>query len=141
MKNFLIVFLIVVFAVNVYGFLFGDDGRSQTNRDFTERTAEARAGNETTANMSLEEGADIYGNNCGSCHGQNGGGFIGPELVENNNLEDTSFVVGRILEGGNGMPAFGRFSDEEIANVTSFIRGSWGNDFGEVSAADVEAER
>jgi mono/diheme cytochrome c family protein len=144
MKNFLIVFLIVVFAVNVYGFLFGDDEPLQRNEQTspTREQTQAREQTDPDPEISLGEGEAIFANNCASCHGRNGGGFIGPELAENNTLKDTTFVLERILEGSDGMPAFSdRFSDNEIADVASFIRNSWGNDFGEVSPRDVAAER
>jgi mono/diheme cytochrome c family protein len=40
------------------------------------------------------------------------------------------------------MPGFAwRLSDQEVADVVSFIRGSWGNKGAPVKAADVESLR
>jgi mono/diheme cytochrome c family protein len=150
MRNFLILFVLVVVAVNVYGFLFGDDGSSessaresptvqQTRESAT--TQEPRERSEVTTEVSLEQGASIYDNNCAVCHGNDGGGVVGPALADNDKLADTSHVVKRILKGGGGMPAFGRLSDEEIANVASLIRSSWGNEFGSVTTSDVQEQR
>lgn len=149
MKNFLIVFVLVVIAANVYGFLFSDDGRSQANsRESTleqtrsDETQQVRESDEVTTEVSLEQGEKIFSNNCAACHGKNGEGSIGPEFAGNDNLADSAFIVGRILQGQGSMPAFGnRFSDQEVADVTSFIRSSWGNEFGSVTTEDVATRR
>ncbi len=39
------------------------------------------------------------------------------------------------------MPGFGGLSDDEVAAVATFVRSSWGNEFGPVTAAEVAAER
>jgi mono/diheme cytochrome c family protein len=40
------------------------------------------------------------------------------------------------------MPAFGnQFSDEDIAQIGTYIRNSWGNDFGILTTEEVEAAR
>jgi mono/diheme cytochrome c family protein len=96
----------------------------------------------TVAEVSRETGERIYDNNCSGCHGREGEGRIAVALAGNETLADTAHVVRFVLEGGNGMPGFGsRFSDEEIAKVASFIRSSWGNDFGQISPEDVKMRR
>lgn len=98
-----------------------------------------------TSNSSVEEdaqGAQVFAQQCAPCHGDKGQGGFGPTLAENGDLEDAAFVVGRILEGNNGMPAFGnQLSDGEVAAVASYVRSSWNNDFGSVSAGDVAGQR
>lgn len=52
------------------------------------------------------------------------------------------FVVGRILFGGGIMPPFGgRLSDAEIASVGTYIRNSWGNEFGPITPEKVAQAR
>jgi mono/diheme cytochrome c family protein len=150
-RNFLIIFVLVVIAVNVYGFLFGDDRQSERNApEFptvqqtseSATTQESRESSTVTTEVSLEEGASLYDNNCAACHGRDGGGVVGPALADNDQLADTAHVLKRILNGKGSMPAFGnRFSDEEIADVASFIRSSWGNEFGSVTSEDVATQR
>ncbi len=92
------------------------------------------------------DGAALYAANCASCHGASGEGMgsVFPALAGNARLADAGYVIEIVLNGkpGTAMPAFGgRFSDEEVAALVSYVRTSWGNAFGEVSAAEVAAAR
>jgi mono/diheme cytochrome c family protein len=48
-------------------------------------------------------------------------------------------VVNQILMGAeeHGMPPFARLSDHDIASVATFVRNSWGNDFGPIQPTRV----
>ena len=101
-------------------------------------------------------GADLYVQQCATCHGQDGAG-LGPFPP----LEGSQWVVGdddtaiRILLHGlqgritvddrvynNVMPAFGRrLSDDEIAALLSFVRSSWGNEAEAIDPSDVSEVR
>ncbi len=83
-------------------------------------------------------GRGIYLNDCASCHQLNGKGLEGsvPSLVGNGVVlargpEDVIRVVlGGIQAGGSfaPMPAIGAsMTDQQIADVTNYIRQSWGN--------------
>jgi mono/diheme cytochrome c family protein len=93
----------------------------------------------------LSAGGEVYANRCTFCHGAEGeGGDRGPAQAGNPELAYASYTADRILHGYGykKMPAFaGRLSDEEIANVATYIRNSWGNNFGAVSTAQVAARR
>jgi mono/diheme cytochrome c family protein len=84
-------------------------------------------------------GAEIYVRaNCSACHGGLGYGGAGPRFRNDKLLSADTYVVGQILMGRGIMPAFkDRLSDEEIAAVATYIRTSWGNDFGPVSSTRV----
>jgi mono/diheme cytochrome c family protein len=57
-------------------------------------------------------------------------------------LAAQDYVVARILLGGGIMPAFGtKLSNQEVAAVATYIRRSWGNDFGRVDAKQVAQTR
>ena len=88
-----------------------------------------------------EEGAEVYDDNCVTCHGDEGDGGNGPVLAGNEVLESQSTVLNQILFGGAYMPEFSNLSDREIAAAATFIRMTWGNDFGPVTEADVAARR
>lgn len=95
-----------------------------------------------TLNVLKNEGRQVYGANCAVCHGQNGGGGEGPALASNRKLIDNEHVVDQILYGGYFMPAFkDQLSDREVATVATYIRNSWGNDFGMVTEEEVSAAR
>ncbi|CAA9579968.1 MAG: hypothetical protein AVDCRST_MAG86-2662 [uncultured Truepera sp.] len=95
-----------------------------------------------SAGTAQNEGEQVY-QQCAACHGAEGEGIgAAPALAGNQNLQEASYHISRILNGGAGMPAFrDQLSDAEIAAVATFERTSWGNDFGEVTAEQVAQER
>ena len=75
---------------------------------------------------------------CFVCHGEMGNGGAGPGLRGDPFLSITDYVVAQILLGRNIMPAFGEaLSDQQIAQVASYIRNNWGNHFGTVDPQEV----
>ncbi len=89
------------------------------------------------------KGADLYkAGRCFACHGEMGGGGLGPSLAGDPMLAIGQFVIARIIIGRGAMPPFGdKLSNEEIAAVAQHIRNSWGNDFGAVTPQEVEETR
>lgn len=102
-------------------------------------------------------GAQLYLDNCAACHRSDGkaNGKVFPALPGNQTVldNDPSSLIRLVLGGGAmpstekapsnlGMPAFAwRLSDEEAAQVISFIRQSWGNKASDVSSSDVAKVR
>jgi len=102
-------------------------------------------------------GAGLYLNQCSTCHGRDGRGHgdLLPPIAGNASVlqHDPSSVLNIILNGGgrivvNGVPDSYRMtpfrvllSDEQIADVASFIRHGWGNTAPAVNAAQVRALR
>jgi mono/diheme cytochrome c family protein len=98
-------------------------------------------------------GSRVYLDNCNACHRSDGSGAkrTFPNLVKNEavNAEDPISLIHIVLAGGAtpstqtapsafAMPEFGgRLSDEEVADVLSFIRGSWGNHAAAVSHDEI----
>lgn len=97
----------------------------------------------TFAEGQTGNGSNVYmKNGCFACHGQMGGGGVGPELVGDRILAIKQFVIARILIGRGQMPAFeSRLSDDDIAAVAQYIRNNWGNSFGPVTSSDVASVR
>jgi len=88
----------------------------------------------------MDEGADVYGDNCAFCHGAEGQGAGAPRLAGNDYLRANASLVGLILGGyeSHGMPAFRyRLDVREIAAVATYVRNSWGNEFGITTEATV----
>ncbi len=117
----------------------------------------AAASAESAAADWVELGAQVYGNNCSSCHQLSGGGLPGvfPQLANNPAVLDpdpTDHIVA-ILEGSSGkiidgvsypgpMPPFGAIlSDDEVAAVANHERTNWGNDAPLIRAVDVQSLR
>lgn len=98
-------------------------------------------------------GAAVYVDNCMACHRSDGRGYtrVFPALGGNpvvQGKDATSLIhvllTGAALEGTKSapstftMPPFGwRLSDQQVADVATFVRTSWGNTGAPVSAADV----
>ena len=90
----------------------------------------------------MAQGGQVYADNCSGCHGANGEGGFGVAHAGNQNLADGGFVIDRILNGQGNMPAWAdRLDDIQIASVATFIRNSFGNDFGIVQYPDVADRR
>lgn len=98
---------------------------------------------ETQGSTQNINGAEIYKESrCFACHGQLGGGTIGPSLAGDKMLTVSRYVISQILIGRGIMPAFGdKLSDAQIAAVADYIRNSWGNKFGPVSVQEVTDTR
>lgn len=70
-------------------------------------------------------GAQIYGQVCSNCHGDDLSGGVGPALGPGSPGADVpdDFVVETISRGRGSMPAFSRtLTPEQIARVVSFLR-------------------
>lgn len=105
----------------------------------------------------LERGGKLYGDHCAQCHGERGEGKKGafPALAGNRAvmLPVTANLVQVILYGGYapatrghprpfGMPPFAlKLSDGEVADVLTYIRGSWGNKAAPVTELAVSRQR
>jgi mono/diheme cytochrome c family protein len=105
----------------------------------------------------MTEGEKIYKAACVACHELNGSGAprIYPPLPGNANLQsaDASSTLRIILDGAetvttprapnNGsMPAYAKkLSDQEIADVTTYMRNAWGNAAPAVTPAQVAKAR
>ena len=88
-------------------------------------------------------GFDTYMHSgCFVCHGQLGYGGAGPGFRGDKIIAADDYVIGRIVLGGGIMPAFGKkLSDKEIAAVATYIRTSWGNNFGPIDPQQVTNTR
>ena len=93
---------------------------------------------------------------CAACHGQDGAGSANfPPLVGNDRIveEEPDYLIRIVLHGLRGplevngrtydalMPGWPRLSDQEVAGVLTFIRGSWGNQASQVDPRHVALVR
>ena len=105
---------------------------------------------------SMERGKEVYTGNCLSCHMENGKGLPGsfPTLVNKEYVGgDKKKLIGIVLNGlegeinvdgqsyNNVMAAYEYFSDEQVADVLTYIRNSFGNKYAAVTTAEVKAVR
>jgi alcohol dehydrogenase (quinone), cytochrome c subunit len=102
-------------------------------------------------------GAELYDDNCAACHHTDGAGSPKalPKIAGNSSVlaQDPNSLIRLVLAGGAlpgtaeapsalGMPGFAwRLSNEEVAELLTFIRSSWGNQASSVSAVEVARVR
>ena len=101
----------------------------------------------TPASFSTASGEEVYRTVCQSCHMPAGEGALGggeyPALAGNPKLAAAPFVAMMVLDGRAGMPGLGQMlSDQQVAEVTHYVRTHFGNDYPEaMTASDVKAMR
>ena len=129
--------------------------QAQTHKALNPKNAVAKSSTGNAA-ASLERGKAVYTANCLTCHQPDGGGV--PNL--NPPLAGTKWVKGPkpalvqfILKGSKGqveidgetfhnaMPAQAHLTDEQIADVLTFIRKNFGNKSSAVTPAEVKVIR
>jgi alcohol dehydrogenase (quinone), cytochrome c subunit len=98
-------------------------------------------------------GSQLYVDNCAACHRTDGQGYarVFPKIAGNSSVlsQDPVSMIRLVLTGSKlpatatapsqlGMPGFAwRMSDEEVAQLLTFIRSSWGNQAPAVKASQV----
>ena len=104
----------------------------------------------------MARGEAIYQSNCAACHQPTGTGLAGafPPLAKSDFLtRSRKEVLATALFGRSGpltvngqeydgvMPSMGYLSDQDLADVLTYVLGSWGNTGAAVSVAEVSALR
>ena len=104
----------------------------------------------------MARGEKVYLSNCSACHQPTGTGLTGafPPLAKSDFLTgNRKEVLAVALFGKSGpltvngvdyngvMPSMGYLSDQELADVLTYVLGSWGNTGSAVSVAEVAALR
>lgn len=116
--------------------------------------ADAATAKALAAGEEGSRGAQLYIDNCAACHRTNGQGYgrVFPKIAGNSSVlaEDPVSLIRLVLAGSNlpstatapsqlGMPGFAwRLSDDEVAQLLTFMRNGWGNQAPGVSAAQVK---
>jgi mono/diheme cytochrome c family protein len=106
------------------------------------------------AQRHVDSGGKIYERHCKDCHGTSGEGAPGayPVLAGNPGvtLPSPLNTIRSVLDGGfvpstranprpYGMPPFGQtLTNQEVAQVVSYVRHAWGNRASLVTAIDVD---
>jgi len=77
----------------------------------------------TTGGGQVAAGAQLFSDNCESCHGSMGaGGLVGPNLQTSSVAEHLDQVEAQIRHGGGVMPPFsGVLSAQEISTVAHYV--------------------
>jgi mono/diheme cytochrome c family protein len=109
------------------------------------QSGDARFANPTRFMAATGEG--LYVDLCQGCHMPGGVGAVGagayPALAMNPKLASAGYPLALVVNGRNGMPAFGGLlTDQQVAAVVNYVRTHFGNRFAEeATAADAKAAR
>ena len=121
----------------------------------TAATKAAQSGALTVADQ-MKAGKALFAGTCSTCHQANGAGLPGvfPPLAKSDWLAaNPKRAIDVVLNGLNGpvkvngqdynsvMPPMNQLNDDEIANILTYVQGSWGNAGGRVSKAEVAERR
>lgn len=116
--------------------------------------AKAAAGPELLA--AIGRGKSVYAQTCLTCHQADGGGVpnLNPPLIKTTYVLGDKSQLARIVLNGlkvpveidgdtysNAMPAQNHLNDQQIADVLTYVRNSFGNKASQVRVAEVKAVR
>jgi nitrite reductase (NO-forming) len=119
-------------------------------------TAAAMQAGSVTKDQQMEAGQMLYNGTCSVCHQNSGQGLpqVFPPLAGSDYLmADTRRAIEIVLNGLTGpvtvngneynsvMPPMSQLTDDEVANILTYVLNSWGNDDGTVTSPEVAAVR
>ncbi|MEX2494529.1 MAG: copper-containing nitrite reductase [Woeseia sp.] len=137
---------------NVY---LGEKAVAGAGRVVGETAAAMQAGS-VTKEQQLDAGQMLYNGTCSVCHQNNGQGLPGvfPPLANSDYLmADKRRTIEIVLNGMMGpvtvngeeynsvMPPMSQLTDDEVANILTYVLNSWGNDDGVVTSPEVAEVR
>jgi mono/diheme cytochrome c family protein len=154
MKINTIIVLFLVFAISSCGNKSKNTDQQQAAEQASEQTAEKV---ETKSEIQPNHpGKKVYNSVCLACHMADGSGVPGmhPPLIESDFVNgDKKELIKITLEGLSGkievngetynsiMPPHSHLSNKEIADVLTYIRGSFGNNSSEITPEEVQEVR
>jgi mono/diheme cytochrome c family protein len=109
-----------------------------------------------TSSPSAENGKKLYEKNCLTCHQADGSGVpkMNPPLIKTSYVTgDKKKLIQWVLRGStqnipidgktysNNMPSQANLKDEDIADILTYVRSSFGNKASAVTATDVKNVR
>lgn len=125
--------------------------------DASSYTPDASTGKALQAGINDSRGAEIYVDNCAACHRTDANGYahVFPAIAGNPSvLADDPTTLVRLILGGShlpsteaapsplGMPAFAdRLSDDEVAQLATYVRSHFGNHASAVDASQARKVR
>ena len=111
---------------------------------------------QSTDKAQIEKGKDVYETYCLACHQADGSGVpdLNPPLIKTKwTMGDKKTLINVLLKGldqeidvngetfANVMPAMSHLSDQEIADVLTYVRNNFENKASAISAKEVQAQR
>ncbi|RDI99148.1 nitrite reductase, copper-containing [Dyella solisilvae] len=131
--------------------------RAEPNLQAVAVAAQAHATGTLSKDEQIAAGKQLFTGTCSVCHQANGEGLEGvfPPLAKSDFLAKLSKedLIGIPLHGHTGkitvngkdydsvMPPMGQLTDDEVANILTFVLNSWGNPGGQISKEEVAKVR
>ncbi len=130
--------------------------RAQPNLAAVTAAAAAHAAGDQTVEEQSKAGQVLFAGTCSTCHQPDGEGMAGvfPPLAKSSVLkQNPKRIVDIIMHGLNGpitvngkdynstMPAMAQLTDDEVANISTYVLNSWGNPGGRVTKEEVAERR
>lgn len=125
--------------------------RAQPNMKAVETAAVAAKTGELSLEEQVAAGKALFAGTCSTCHQPEGQGLAGvfPPLAKSDYIAaDPKRVPNVVLHGLSGavkvngtdynsvMPPMSQLTDDEVANISTYVLNSWGNPGGRVSKAE-----
>lgn len=129
---------------------------AQTKKTVTKSTAATKTTSTNTLKSSIDRGKIVYGTYCLPCHQADGSGVprMNPPLIKTSwVLGSKTVLVEQVLKGSankveidgekflGAMPAQTQLTDQQIADVLTYVRNSFGNKASIVTPAEVKTVR
>ncbi len=118
--------------------------------------AQAAKSGALTTEEQIKAGQALFAGTCSTCHQPNGAGLPGvfPPLAKSDWLAaNPKRAIDAVLGGLTGpikvngqdynsvMPPMNQLTDDEVANILTYVMGSWGNGGGKITKAEVAERR
>jgi nitrite reductase (NO-forming) len=130
--------------------------RALPNLAAVETAARAAKAGALTVDEQIKAGQALFAGTCSTCHQSNGQGLAGvfPPLAKSDYIaQDPMRIADAVLRGLSGpvkvngqafnsvMPPFGQLTDDEIANIGTYLLNSWDNPGGRITKDQVAQRR
>jgi len=130
--------------------------RAGANLQAVSTAAQAHAAGTLTKDEQVAAGKQLFAGTCSVCHQSNGEGLpnVFPPLAKSDFLAaDPKQAISILLHGRTGpitvngkdynsvMPPMTQLTDDEIANILTYVLNSWGNAGGAITKEEVQAVR
>jgi nitrite reductase (NO-forming) len=130
--------------------------RAQSNLAAVATAAKSATAGALTVDEQSKAGQALFAGTCSTCHQPNGQGLPGvfPPLAKSDYVAKRPSAIAEVVLHGltgpvtvNGqpynsvMPPMSQLTDDEIANIATYVLNSWGNPGGRVTKAEVAKQR
>ncbi|WP_119716972.1 copper-containing nitrite reductase [Cognatilysobacter tabacisoli] len=130
--------------------------RAQPNMAAVATAAASAKSGELTLQEQVKAGEALFAGTCSTCHQPDGKGLEGvfPPLANSDYIKANPKALASVILHGlqgpvtvNGkeynsiMPPMTQLTDDEVANISTYVLNSWGNPGGRVTEADAAAAR